>query len=221
MRRLSVLIATLGLLLLAAPAIAQTGTITIELTGVITDATEGEVRLLVSEPVAAELVGASCDGSLTTDNNGSVHPGNTLIVTTGGETAEIPEVESSPGQMLEFFGEGVIVGETIDISMRFGRNGITSGGITLVLDCAQPAETTTTTAAPEQTTTTTAAPEQTTTTTAAPEQTTTTATPSGGVASGAGGSANGTPSPLPFLGATALFAALAVGLWAWKGGTEG
>ena len=197
MRRLALLIATLGLLLLAVPAFAQSGTITIELTGVITGATEGDVVELVSEPVPADLVGATCSGTLTTANNGSVHPGNTLIVSTGGETGEIPEVESAPGQMLEFYGDGVVVGETIDISLRFGRNGITSGGITLVLDCAQQEETTTT--APPATT--------------APP-------PGGGVETGLGGTAGADQSAVPFLAATALFAAIAGGLWAWRGRTE-
>ncbi len=196
MRRLAVLVAALGLFALAVPAFAQSGTITIELDGVLTGFNEGDVEPLVSEPVDPALVGATCDGVLTTDNNGSVHPGNTLIITTGGETVEIPNVEDEPGQTLEFPGEGVVVGETIDISIRFGRNGITSGGLTLILDCVQPQQTTTTSAE------------------------TTTTTPGGGVETGAGGTAGPTESAVPFLFGTIALAAVAVGLYSWKGRSE-
>ena len=88
--------------------------------------------------------------------------------------------------------------------------GVTTGETTTTT--AAPEETsTTTTAAPEETsTTTTAAPEETTTTTAAPEETTsTTAAPAGGVAAGAGGTADSDQSALWLLGGIAAITVVA------------
>lgn len=89
MRRLAILTVVLGLVLLAAPAFAQS-TITIALEGVFFVNNEGDVLVVHEEPVQPADVGSTCSGTLQTDNNASVHPGNTLIVASGGGSVEIP-----------------------------------------------------------------------------------------------------------------------------------
>jgi hypothetical protein len=228
----------LGLVLLASPAFAQS-TITISVEGILTGA-EGEVVQVLVEPVDAADVGSFCAGTLVTENNASVHPGNVLIIASNGDVKEIPGIEDEAGLILSFDGT-LELGDTIVISVRFGPDEITSLGMILTLDCAPPVTTTTTappvttttappvttTTAPPVTTTTappvttTTAPPVTTTTTAPPTTTTaTSAAPAGGVGAGGGGSAIGTSSsdqiaPVAFGFALAL-AAAAVGAYGWR-----
>lgn len=111
---------------------------------------EGEIVEVASVTVEPELVGSTCSLELEADNNGSVHPGNDLIVTTGGQSGTIPDVESEPGQVTVVDGD-VVLGETVVIELQFGPDGVTSGGLILTFDCeAQPVPTTTT--APPSTT---------------------------------------------------------------------
>lgn len=222
MRRLSVFLMAMGLLALAAPLAAQQP-IVIELEGVL----EGPVDTVVpltSVAVDPALVGGTCTGTAQTENNASVHPDNDVILASGGTSAEFTGVEDAPGLLLTLEGS-LVLGETIDVSLRFGPDEITSLGIVVTLDCAPPVvETTTTTTEPPATTTTappetttTTAPPETTTTTAAPPTTSSTAAPAGGVATGAGGTAGGSNQ----LGVVALgLAAVAVagvgGVGAWR-----
>ncbi|MCP3912926.1 MAG: hypothetical protein GY713_18480 [Actinomycetia bacterium] len=141
MRRLSalaLLVALLsGSLLSWSAASAQTdgGTFTFEVAGVLTGQTPGSVAELHTEAVPADLVGQTCTFAVATENNSSVHPGNALVLQTGDASGEIPEVEATPGQT--FNGSApVVLGETIVASIRFGDNGITSGGFTITITCA-------------------------------------------------------------------------------------
>jgi len=165
MGRSAILIMIVGILLPTGSAAAQDSFL-IEIDGASHGAA-GSIISLADATVDASLVGATCDITLTTANNNSVHRDNTLIINTGGASAEIPGVEETPGQTT-FGVVQMVIGATVNVSMQLGPDGTTSGGMTLLFDCAQQV-TTTTTAAP--TTTTTAAP--TTTTTAAPTTTTT------------------------------------------------
>jgi hypothetical protein len=115
--------------------------------------------------VPEEYQGQECSVVAHAQNQGSVHPGNDLLVTSGSSQVVIPDVEAEPGGSVQ--GEGTLVlGSTIVVSLRMGPDEVFSAGFDVVVDC-QPDETTTTTI--EVTTTTTPA---TTTTTA--EGTTTT-----------------------------------------------
>lgn len=181
MRRFVVLFVLAALMLVAAPALGQEGTIIIDVQGVARG-NEGDVVEVAQVSVDPALVGATCTGSLATENNSSVHPDNTLIIETGGLTAEIPNVEENPGEVQIIDGT-IVVGETITVSMRFGPDGVTSGGFLITLICAQ------------QTTTT-----STTTTTTSPP-------PTGGVPTGAGGTAGGGLGGMPLV---ALAAGLAL-----------
>lgn len=104
---------------------------------------EGEIIEVASVTVEPELVGSTCSLELEADNNGSVHPDNDLIVTTGGQSGTIPDVESEPGQVT-IVDEDVVLGETVVVELQFGPDGVTSGGLILTFDCeAQPVPTTT------------------------------------------------------------------------------
>jgi hypothetical protein len=118
--------------------------------------------------VPEEYQGQECSVVAHAQNQGSVHPDNDLLVTSGSSQVVIPDVEAEPGGSVE--GEGTLVlGSTIVVSLRMGPDGVFSAGIDVVIDCLPNGTTTTTT---EVTTTTTPA-----TTTTTVEETTTTTVP--------------------------------------------
>ncbi len=156
----------------------ETQSFTISVDG-IAEGEEGSVIEVARQAVPDGLEGATCDVTATASNNGSIHPGNDLLLMSGSSSGELSDVEGSAGQV-STGSAPVVLGDEVVIELRFGSSGVTSGGVTVEFACQVAApETTTTTAAPT-TTVTTEAP-TTTATTAAP--------PTGGVDTGVGGTA--------------------------------
>lgn len=136
---------------------------------------QGEVIVLVTVPVDAELQGLSCIVSATSENQESVHPDNDLVVSSGGNSVELLDVESGPFVTVTA-DEPLVLGDTITVAVRLGPDGVFSGGLTVTLDCTDETTTTTTTLA---TTTTTGATTTTTGETTTTGDTSTTTAPSG------------------------------------------
>ena len=103
---------------------------------------EGEIRLLGELTVAPELVGATCTGRAETQNQESVHPNNDMIITTGTSQAEIPDFESAAFKVTPLAGT-VVLGPTIRFEVRLGPTFVSSGGVTVTLDCTPVAPPTT------------------------------------------------------------------------------
>jgi hypothetical protein len=122
-----------AVLALAVPAGAQTREFVIQTEGVARGE-EGSVLQLVSQPVDADLVGATCEVDGRTENNESVHPDNDLIIETGGTTAEVPDAEAEANSISEGVGT-ITLGETVTVSIRFGPDEVTSGGLFLDFVC--------------------------------------------------------------------------------------
>ena len=118
---------------------------------------EGDLLDLATVTVDPALVGATCVAELQADNNPSVHPDNDLIITTGTFSVVVPDIEATPGEVTTVAGE-LVLGETIVIQLRFGPDGVTSGGLTVSFDCAAVAPVTTTSAPTTTPAPTTAAP---------------------------------------------------------------
>jgi hypothetical protein len=154
---------------------------------------EGEIVRVVEVAVDAHLVGATCFGTVTVENNSSEHPGNDFIITSGGTSVEIPDFERIAGKVTTTT-QKLLLGGSITASIRLGPHGVASlaGDTVVVASICQPPPTTTTTLPPVASTTT--LPPVTTTTTL-PPVTTTTETPIGGVSAG-GGSTSGPSSDL-------------------------
>jgi LPXTG-motif cell wall-anchored protein len=135
-RRYALVLAAV-LLVYASPVAAQdSDTFTIVVEGVLTGA-EGDVAEVVNQPVDAALVGETCTVTGQSENNGSVHPGNNLIIATGSTSATVVGTEDTPGQIVNGTGS-VVLGESVVVSVEFGPDGVTSGGVTLTFVC-QPA----------------------------------------------------------------------------------
>ena len=99
----------------------------------------GTRTLVASVAVPAELVGQSCDVGGETDNQLSVHPGNNLVVMSGPQSFVIPDFEDE-GYIVHHAGAAEILADTIDVSIEFGPDGVSSGGFKVTIDnCSEPA----------------------------------------------------------------------------------
>lgn len=191
MRKATIGLALLAVLLIAVPATAQeTGVIEIDIFGTVSGKTEGEIVPITSEPVPEGMVGWTCTGAAAGVNNESQHVGNDFIISTGGTTAEIINWEAVSGATTPMTGT-VVLGATIDVSLRMGPSGVSSGGVVIVLSCLAPTPPTTVppTTVPPTTTPPTTVPPTTTPPTTTPG--TTEAPPEGGVSAGGGATAGG------------------------------
>jgi hypothetical protein len=112
----------------------------------ISDGTPGEVRLLSTQPVDPADVGKSCEVTVVSTNNESVRPGSDLIVESGTSSMVASDVEHDTASHT-FVGQ-LTLGTTITVSVRFGPEGMYSGGSSVETACptTQPI---TTPAAPE------------------------------------------------------------------------
>jgi hypothetical protein len=143
-------------------------------TDTVVRGSEGEVHVLVEVPTGDEA-GCEAQVSATTHNNASVHVGNDLIVSSGGASVVISDVESAPGTEKSASGS-LTLSDTLVVAVRLGpadeirANSIFSGGVTVTVSCI-PVVTTTTTMQPTTTSTegvTTTTEQATTTTTTTP-----------------------------------------------------
>ncbi len=99
----------------------------------------GSVVMLAEVDVEDDLVGRTCLLNVESQNQSSVHPGNDLIVSTGGSQAVVvgveDEVNGGTNQVYE-----MVVGETINVELRIGQDGMSSLGFGLSFDCPTPVE---------------------------------------------------------------------------------
>ena len=110
-------------------------------------AAPGSVVLLASRPVDASLIGSTCTADYTGRNNGSVHPDNDLIITSGSTRLELDGVEDGAGLTTSGAGQ-LVLGGDVTVSIRLGGDGVASLGASVDLTCAPPATTTAPTTTP-------------------------------------------------------------------------
>lgn len=115
----------------------------------VTGGSEGAVLSVGSIAVPPDLVGRTCQIIGRTKNQVSVHPGNDLLIVTAGQTFIVPDFEDE-GFVVHEAGQVGSLGATIDLQIRFGSEGRSSGGFSVSVDCEPDV---TTTVAPESTTT--------------------------------------------------------------------
>ena len=137
MRNRSIALAIFGVLLLAAPAVAQDATILILIDGIVRG-DEGEIFEVAVQEVDSDLVGARCTaGTAQTEEGGSEHPNNDFIIASGGTSAEIEDFEAVSGATVAMSG-AITLGDSITVSLRLGPNRVSSGGLVIALTCTPP-----------------------------------------------------------------------------------
>lgn len=139
-------LAGLAALLVVPAAAGADDLIVIPVTGFASGA-EGETVRVASVAVPAELVGATCQITGSTVNQVSVHDGNDLLISTNGQTFVVPNFEDA-GFIVHEAGETASVGASIDVAIRFGPDGVSSGGFRVSVDCDAEEPPITTTAPP-------------------------------------------------------------------------
>lgn len=103
---------------------------------------EGSVRTIGEVRVDPDLVGQTCQVSVIGENQASVHPGNDLIVSTGGSSAVVVGVEDEVDAGINYTSQ-LVLGPSIVVQLRFGPDELSSLGFSLSFDCTQPVTTTT------------------------------------------------------------------------------
>ena len=179
----------------AAPAFAYQEEIIIIQIDVVVRGDEGDVIQVADVAVDQALVGATCVGTATIENNESEHPGNDYILSTGSTSVEIEDFERTAMQVTEM-SSWLVLGERITVAIRLGSDGVASlagDTVTVASICQPPTTTTTSTTLPEVSSTT-----------------TTTPPPVGGVSAGGGSAAAGGSRLLAAAGAAALAGAVAL-----------
>lgn len=157
MKRIAALAAGLTMLFVAAAPGALAVEFEIPVDTVIY-ADPGSVIQLVREDTPPELIGTTCVGVAVAENQSSVHPGNDLIIQSGGQSAVLADVERASGAVTPASGQ-IVLGSEVVVSLRMGEDGVFSGGLVVIIgeNCTPPttttSSTTTTTTEPPTTTT--------------------------------------------------------------------
>ncbi|MDH4280665.1 MAG: hypothetical protein OEW83_21580 [Acidimicrobiia bacterium] len=87
-----------------------------------------------SADVAGDLVGRSCNVVATVTNQDSVHPGNTLVVSSGDSSVSIADIEDV-ADAVTTQGGTITLGDTISAAVVLGADGATSLGSSLTVTC--------------------------------------------------------------------------------------
>jgi hypothetical protein len=144
MRRL-IGLAVFVVLLLPAAALAQTTEeFSFDIPHLVIRDDTGTTHALETVNVPSNLVGASCTFEAVAGNNISVHPGNDLIMSSGGDSVTLPDVERAPGAVTPSNGS-ITLGDTIDVTLFLGTDngngrGVFSGGFTVNVSCTDEPE---------------------------------------------------------------------------------
>lgn len=144
MRKIMAAIATLGLLLAVlgmAAGTAQADDLSFGIGYTVKRGAPGTSVPIGGMKVPAELQGRTCDTTLMSENNSSVHPGNDVILRSGDSRVVFQDVESKPSAQ-SFKGAQLVLGSEVTAQLRFGRNGVTSSGFQVTLECLPPPTTT-------------------------------------------------------------------------------
>jgi hypothetical protein len=121
-------------------AVAQTASVDTVVRG-----PAGSTQSVTTIQVDRQDQGHTCTLTVTSRNQESVHVGNVLNVSTGGELVlALPHFED-----IAFDRQGtsgtVTLGPTIDVTVTLGADGVSSAGVDVVTDCTPPVTTSSTT----------------------------------------------------------------------------
>lgn len=138
----------------------------------------GDEILVATADVPAEFVGRQCEMTGETFNQDSVHLNNDLLIQLGDQTRVLANFEDEE-YVLHEFRQVEEMPARIEVSVRLGPDGVSSGGFLISIDCGPEVPPTTTSTTTTSTTTTTTSTTTTVpvTTTSVPPTTSTTAAP--------------------------------------------
>lgn len=145
-RKVSLGLAGIGMTLMSLAyttgiAVAATSSATIEIpvSTVERNVGVGNSKVLETEYVADDSQNMVCSVKAIAKNQGSVHPGNNLVVASGSTSVTLVDVERASGVDTVANGE-LTLGETVTISLVMGEDDVFSAGMTVKLTCEHEEE---------------------------------------------------------------------------------
>jgi hypothetical protein len=97
----------------------------------------GSTHVLAEETVNEELVGMVCEVNATAKNQGSVHPGNDIIVSSGDSSVTLVNVEREANGLTNAEGE-LTMSSDLTVTLVLGKDKVFSGGMDVNLNCEEP-----------------------------------------------------------------------------------
>lgn len=126
-------VAGASLVLVVPAAAAAVELVSIPITGVVRDEPGSEVLVARAE-VPEDLVGLRCTLIGETLNQRSVHLGNDLLIDLGDETFVFTNFEDEGGVRYEFTETGELPA-VVEVFVRLGPDGVSSGGFHISIEC--------------------------------------------------------------------------------------
>lgn len=114
------------------PADAQTIEVPIE--QIVIEGTPGSTVQIGSADVPADLVGRTCEITVSVVNQESIHGGNKLIVASDGSSVEVEGIEDQAGSTTSVAGT-ITLGPTLTVSVFLAVDDISSLGSNLTVTC--------------------------------------------------------------------------------------
>jgi len=124
--------ALLSVWMVGGPADAQTIEVPIE--QIVIQGTPGSTIEIGSTAVPADLVGRTCEITVTVVNQESIHGGNKLIVASDGSSVEVDGIEDQAGSTTTVAGT-ITLGSTVTVSVFLAVDDISSLGSGLTVTC--------------------------------------------------------------------------------------
>jgi len=139
MRRLfTISLMATALVVVTAPLASASDGFTIPINTLV-KAAPGSLTVLAEVATPEDHVGDICVGVAVAANGRSVHPGNDLIIESGGTSATLEDVEETADKVTTAMG-AITLGATVKVTLDMGNSGVFSGGLLVAFDgkCTPP-----------------------------------------------------------------------------------
>lgn len=113
--------------------------ISIPVSTVVRNIGVGKSKVLATKDVDQQYEGMTCSVKAGAENQGSVHPGNNLVITSGNNSVTLEDVERAPKVTTVASGE-LTLGEQVSVSLVMGQDNVFSAGMNVVLACEEVPE---------------------------------------------------------------------------------
>jgi len=105
--------------------------------GTIIRGEEGSKHQVSQEKIDPKHLGSTCKVNVTSTNQGSVHPGNNLVIASGSTSVVVKDVEREAYGVIKATGE-ITLANQITVSVVLGKDRVFSGGMYVNFECTPP-----------------------------------------------------------------------------------
>jgi hypothetical protein len=97
----------------------------------------GSTHILAEKDVDQELIGMVCSVNATAENQGSVHPGNNIVVSSGDGSVKLVNVEREANGITNAERK-LAMSSDLTVTLVLGEDKVFSGGMNVNLKCEKP-----------------------------------------------------------------------------------